>query len=1077
MKALWFLVYIILFPVFAASQATTGSLAGKIKAENEIILNGAFIKIIHEPTGTSYFSTAGKTGNYAVHNLSPGNNYTIEVSFINYETQRKKDIVINLCEETTIDFVLKQQVAVLKEVSVAATYANKNSGTIINRDKMDLLPGRNMYEQLRSIPQAKLVEGNEGAVSFAGQNNRFNSLYVDGAVNNDVFGLSASGTNGGQAAVSILPADAIAQFQVAMTPYDASLGNFTGAAINATTRSGTNRKENAVYHFFSNRNLSGKTPTGDKKDAAKLNSFFSRIYGFRTQGAFIVNKLFYFVNIELQRELFSQPFLFDGYKGNTKDVRLATILSNAIKANYHYDPGSFLDNPESVNADRIVMRFDWNINRRNNLSFSSRYTYAQRMNTNASTENTIHFSNDGSALFSGTNSFSVELKTRIGKNAANKLLLTYTQVKDDREPLLKAFPRVRINDGEGAFVFGTDNSSTINLLTQSNWTVSDKYKFTLGKHAPTIGFDVEYNKILNAFIQNSFGNYTYYSLSDFLTNNRPSAYQINFSLTDGQHSDRTDAAAKFSVFKTAFFVNDEIRYQRLVVNYGIRMDAIFFPTIPMQNEYVNEIAIPQFEKYWDIENARSGGKIKVPVSVSPRVGFIFRVPEHAIALRGGAGIFSGRLPLAWPGGVYNNNGKFIGGFSANTAQLNRIRFRQDAYHQWLPEELGTVANKEPINLLAEKFSMPKLWRISLAMDKKWKGWNATAEIMYSKNISEIKYTNLNLSPPVVKLTGVDGRSVYSNINNAKIPLEADGSNPFDYAILLGNNKTNTGYAYDCSAGIIGSLGHDWKLDLNYHYGQSYVNNEGTSSVNLTQWRTMETVNGRNFITRSVSDFSAGHRIFAMFNRTFQNRPAKTAVTLSFIYTGQSGTPVSYVYEGSMTRDDGIFGAYDLIYVPTKGELDEMIFLSNTINGITYTAVQQKESLNRLIENDGYLKKRRGNYAERNGSRTPFTHVIDFRIRYDIRMVVSHKKYQVQFSFDLFNLTNFLNRDWGRRYFQPNDNIALLNFAGYTGSPDQFIPQYRFDPGTVLKEKWAVSSSPTPAYSARWNGKLGLRVVF
>jgi hypothetical protein len=163
--------------------------------------------------------------------------------------------------------------------------------------------------------------------------------------------------------------------------------------------------------------------------------------------------------------------------------------------------------------------------------------------------------------------------------------------------------------------------------------------------------------------------------------------------------------------------------------------------------------------------------------------------------------------------------------------------------------------------------------------------------------------------------------------------------------------------------------------------------------------------------------------------------------------------------------------------PAKGELDEMIFLSNTINGITYTAAATEESLNRLIENDGYLKKRRGNYAERNGSRTPFTHVIDLRIRYDIRMVVSHKKYQVQFSFDLFNLTNFLNRDWGRRYFQPNDNIALLNFAGYTGSPDQFIPQYRFDPGTVLKEKWAVSSSPTPAYSARWNGKLGLRCGF
>jgi hypothetical protein len=539
---------------------------------------------------------------------------------------------------------------------------------------------------------------------------------------------------------------------------------------------------------------------------------------------------------------------------------------------------------------------------------------------------------------------------------------------------------------------------------------------------------------------------------------------------------KTNAAAKFSVLKAAVFLNDEMRYHRLVLYYGIRLDAHYFLTTPLQNDYVNETAIPQFEKYWDLENARSGGKITVPVSVSPRIGFVFRVPAHNITLRGGGGIFSGRLPLAWPGGVYNNNGQFIGGFSANTAQLNKIRFRKDPYHQWTPAELGGVVNKEPLNLLSEKFSMPKLWRISLTIDKKWKRWSATAEIMFSKNTCEIRYTNLNLLPPVGNVAGADKRFIYSNTNNAKIPLDANGSNPFDYVILLSNNKNKTGYAYDLSAGINGPLDRGWNLDFSYHFGQSYVNNEGTSSVNLTQWRTIETVNGRNFLTRSVSDFSAGHRVFAIFNRTFQKKPSKRATTLSFIYTGQSGSPVSYVYEGSMTRDDGIFGAYDLVYIPSSAELDEMVFLPNTVNGIIYTPAQQKESFNRLIENDSYLRKRRGHYAERNGSRLPFTHVIDFRVRQDIRIRSGRKKYQLQLSIDIFNLTNFLNRDWGRRYLQPNDNIALLNFAGYSG-PGNNEPLFRFNPTTVLKEKWTVSPSTTPAYSARWNGRAGIRLLF
>jgi hypothetical protein len=918
------------------------------------------------------------------------------------------------------------------------------------------------------------VEGNEGAISFAGQNNRYNAFYIDGSVNNDVFGLAASGTNGGQAGISPLSIDAVAQFQVVTSPYDVAVGNFTGAAINAVTRSGSNRKQSSFYHFFSNRNLAGKTPTGTKEEAVKLDNFSANIYGLRLQGAITQNKIFYFVNIELQREQYSKPFSFHDYKGNTKNATLLAILANTIKGTYQYDPGTFPDNRETVNADRIVTRFDWNINKKNSLSVSSRYTYAQRMHTNASNVNTIHFSNDGYAFFSRSNSVSAEIKSSIGIHVANKLLITYTDVKDDREPLLKAFPRVRINDGEGAFIFGTDNSSTINLLTQKNLTLFDQCSFTKDSHTFHFGIDMEYNQLFNTFIQNSFGSYTYYAIEDFLTNRRPSAYQSGFSMIDDVKTDHTGAAAKFSVLKTAAFMNDEMRYQNIVLNYGARVDLHRFLQSPAEDDYTNTVAIPAIEKYYEIEGARSGLRTTIPVSISPRIGFTWRVPKTNSALRGGVGIFSGRLPFAWPGGSYNNNGSFIGGFAATVSQLNSIRFRPDPYHQWTVGELGATINKEPLNLTTAKFSMPKLVRASLALDRKMgDGWLVNIEAMYSKNLTEIKYTNINLMPPVLRAAGPDNRNIYSPVNNAKIPLNADSSNPYDYVILLGNNKKNTGYAYDITASLTGRLYTNWDLEIQYHFGHSVVTNDGTSSVNVSQWRTMETVNGKNELTRSVSDFSPGHRLFIMLKKLFHYRVKSLSTAVTFAYTIQSGSPVSYVYGNySMTRDDGAFGNYDLVYVPTRTDLDGMIFLPNAVNGITYSPQQQKESLENYIQHDGYLQTRRGAYAERNGSRTPFTAVLDLKIRHNIRI----KQYEVQLTCDIYNFTNILNRNWGRRYNQPGDNLALIEFAGYVSQAD-LTPQYKFNPFFVSDEKWVANKSATPAYSARWNARLGIRLTF
>ena len=1079
-------LFVWLFPYLAAAQNTTGSVSGFVKSNMGEALTGTTIKAVHEPTGTSYFSQTGKTGIFEINNMNPGGPYSLEITFLNYAKEKKTDIYLNIGENIQVNFVLIPATTLLKNVTVSslskstANPGKGNSETIIDQDKISLLPavGRNIYDYLRAVPQTKLVNGNEAAVSVAGQNNRYNAFYVDGAVHNDVFGLAASGTNGGQAAVAPLSIDAINQIQVVISPYDASLGNFTGGGINAITRSGTNKTEVSFYHFISNQHFSGKTPTGSKDDAVALSEFSRKTFGFSLRGPVTKNKLFYFLNIDLQRDSYPQPFEFSEYTGNTKNLNTIFILSNTLKGNYHYDAGTFLNNPETVNADRIVSRVDWNISNRHKFSVSNRYTHAERINTNISNSSHIHFSNDGYLFLTTTHATSLELKSRVGRQTGNKLLITYTNVTDDRGPSGQAFPFVRIHDGAGAFIFGTDNSSTINLLTQKNWTVFDKYNFTAGIHALNAGIDIEYNQLFNAFIQNTFGNYTYSSLNDFLGNAAPSNYQLGFPLIDDNNSDHTTAAAKFNFLKASLFINDEIRNMRNVtLNFGLRLDQYSFLNKPLRDEYTNNIAIPKFSEYWDLHGAQSGLQTKLPLSLSPRIAVTYKIPGKNIIIQGGIGVFTGRIPLAWPGGVYNNNGIFIGGYQANASQVNKIRFRADPYHQWKPAETGAVINKEPLNLTSANFGMPSLFRVSLSIGKRLhKNWSAFLEGNFSKNIQEIYYSNINLLPATQFAAGPDKRPVYSAVNNGKIPLNPDGSNPFDYAILLSNNKGKTGYSYNAAATISKRVPAKFSFEATYNFAHSVVLNDGTSSVNVSQWRFMETVNGRNFITRSNSDFSMGHRIFVWANKTFAFANKTMALTFSLTYNGQSGSPMSYVYGGnSMTRDDGATGGYDLMYVPTQNELANMLFLSNTVNGITFTPEQQKEALEMYITNNSYLQKRRGNYAERNGSRTPFTHIVDLKIKQDISIKLGNKRYLVQLTFDMFNFSNFLHRDWGRQYYLPNDHFALVNFAGYVSASD-YTPQYRFNPGLLFTKPWIVSTSSTPAYSARWSSQLGIRVI-
>lgn len=1095
-KIVRLLAVLLVFPFVMQAQVTTSSMSGSVKTSKGEALVGATVTATHVPTGTVYRVTTRTGGSFNIYNMNPGGPYSLVVSFVGFENATKGDIFLLLGENSNQEVALSDKATTLVEVTVGARRGTPPTGkggteTFIGRDKMANLPsvGRNISDYLSYTPQAKIT--GDGGVSIAGQNNRYNSFYIDGALNNDVFGLAASGTNGGQANIPPISMDAIDQFQVIISPYDASIGNFTGGGINAITKSGTNDFKGSVWYIFRNEDLAGKSPLPVPKpgspatlERTRLTKFKSQNKGFTLGGPIIKNKLFFFILGEVRDDEKPQPFNFADYRGAGNQDSIAKLV-NFLKNTYNYDPGQYLDNPELVSVDYINAKLDWNINSSHRLSLSHRYNNGNRYNTTASNSTNINFFNNGYIFPNKTNSTSLELRSTFAKGASNKLLLTLSKVVDNRNPIGNPFPRVTIFDGPGNYVFGTENFSGANLLDQQNFSIFDSYKFYAGKHIVTVGTDNEINKSLNVFIRDYFGTYQFNSLNDFISGAKPRRYQRSFSLLDDNESeDNTKAAAKFKTLRIAFFVNDEIKMNdRFTLNLGLRADRTEFLTKPLEDQFFNDSAIAKIEQHYDLKGARSGQIATPKWSLSPRIGFTYRLDDENLVLRGGWGMFTGRIPLVWPGGVYNQNGVAIGGIDLNppTASQN-ITFRADPFNQYTSEDFGiSLANsKGQVDLIAEDFRLPKLWRASLAMDKRLgQGWTLTLEAIYSKNMNEIDYKNVNILPPYGKSLTPDTRSVYGvpggSFGAQRIPLRANGTNPYTGNVfLLSNSDGRKGYSYNLTATIDKAFRNGFAFNANYTYGHSIVLNEGTSSQNNSQWRFMETVNGRNAITLSRSDFDLGHRINAYVSKEvwYANQTLGTVLTLT--YNGQSGNPYSYVYRNSPVGDDGTAGTNDLIYVPTEADLTTMTFTANTVNGVTYSPDQQKFLLNQFISSDKYLKKRRGQFAERNGARLPFTHIINLSVEQKFRVKLSGRKVDFSIRYDVFNFTNMLNKEWGRTWFLANDNFLLINFAGYT-SATNLTPRYQYTP--VNGTPYNVSTSTEPRLSARWVSQMTFRLAF
>ncbi|MDZ7268413.1 MAG: carboxypeptidase regulatory-like domain-containing protein [candidate division KSB1 bacterium] len=1009
---------------------TTAALNGVVVDQNGQPLVGCSVMAVHTPSGTIFGAATRADGRFNIPGVRVGGPYTITASLIGYRKESVENIFLGLGEDRRLTFTLVEEALQAAEVTVVAerdailSASRTGAATAVSSAAIQMLPTitRNISDFTRLTPQAS---GN----SFVGQDNRFNNITVDGSYFNNSFGLA--GSPGERTGVAPISLDAIEQIQVNIAPYDVRQGNFVGAGVNTVTKSGTNEFSGSAYYQFRNDGLYG-TKAGDLK--YQPGTFDYKQIGLRLGGPLIKNKLFFFGSFE-DDELtrpgtdFTANLGGETVGGNKTRVLASDLnqLSSFLKEKFGYETGGYQGYDFKTPALRFIGKVDFNLNEHNKLSL--RYNHLdsetdvlvsnssslgfgnRRTNTNA-----LNFQNSNYKILENIRSIVGEWNSILGPNMSNNLLIGYTHNDESRKYVGSFFPMVDIlKDGSTYTTFGFEPFTPNNELRYWSFQVQNNFTYYRGDHNFTFGLSGERYESENVFFPGSQSIYVYNSLEDFyrdandyLANpNRTTSpvtlrrFQVRWTNIPGQ----TKPIQPLEVLFAGVYGQDEWQVNKnLRLTLGLRVDVPFFGDTGFKNPQVDGLSFRD-EKGNTVKYSTD----KLPDSNllwSPRLGFNWDVSgDRSTQVRGGTGIFTGRPAYVWISNQIGNNG-ILTGFEQLDNTTARP-FHPDPNHYKKPATGAPAASYE-LAFTDPKFKFPQLWRSNLAVDRKlpWFGLIGTAEFLYNRDVNGIYYINANLKPADTKFNGPDQRPRWTAGNRINSNITS--------AIVLKNQ--NEGYSWNFSASVERAMQDGLYGKLAYSYGVS-KNTVDPGSIAFGSWNNNQHAGDPNNPGVAFSANSPGHRILAVasYRREYFNFGA---TTISLVWEGARNWPAdpfafasrsaSYTYSGDLNGDGGT--SNDLIYIPR--DKSEMNFEEFTSSGKTFTVLEQQEAWEAFIQQDPYLSKHRGQYAERGAIHLPMVYRADLSITQDLFTNVSGKRNGLQFRVDLLNVGNLINKNWG-----------------------------------------------------------------
>jgi hypothetical protein len=1045
-----------------AQGVTTAALNGSVVDNTGQPLIGANVVAVHVPSGSVFGAVSRTDGHFNIPGMRVGGPYAVTASYIGHKAQKQEDVFLTLGQDLKIAFVLSVEAVEISEVQIVAerdaimSASHTGAATNVVREQIDRLPtiSRSFQDYYKVSPYFTGV-GSQAA----GRNNRYNNIQIDGSNFNDLFGLGSTGTPGGQGGTVPISLDAIQEFQIVVSPFDVRQSNFTGAGINAITRSGTNTLTGSAFYNTRNEDLSGLSPDALE---AKLPSFTSKSYGFRLGGPIIKNKLFYFVNAELSRSdsPFTRTFNQSAFGNNayTAIEDSLNMVSEYVKSTYGYDTGSWKSIKRPDESDKIFARLDYNLNQNHKLTAHWNYLNSTTQNSPSRFRNTadIYSANADYDLKNKSHSFAVQLTSVLSNSASNELSIGYNNQLDQPTFRGQPFPTVDITTyGAGGtknrLAIGSEEYRHQNELEQKVLEITNNFSYYLSGHKITLGGKLDFIKFRNLFIADNFGWYQYNSVAAFLAGAAPAAYAHRYSATDDPKQE-----ANWGYRQLGFYVQDAWTISsRLNITGGVRFDIPQYTDHPNNND--------AFESVFGYKTSEPP---KTSVAVSPRLGFNWALDEERkTQARGGVGVFYGRFPAVWVSNQYSNTGVDFYTMTQTTAGAPTT-FIADPYGQ--PETATGLPTAE-VDITDRNFKAPSILRFNLAVDRELPfDLVLSVEGIFSKSQNEVYYQNLNLAglkenggiTPDGRLVG-ENREVWSNINTTTGAYTSSGrllDTRFTGVYLVKNTDKGS------NANIIVqlqrlSLRDGFYGNVGYVWGRARDIGGTNSTTASSGWRYNPTPGNPNNPDLAYADTDRRHRVYGTVSYRFDWGKAGLATTVGLFYNGINGRPFSYIVSGDVNGDG--LSDNDLAYIPR----DQSDIILVTSAGAA-APQSDYDALFAFINNDDYLSKNKGKFAERNGARSAWESQIDLRIAQEVGSVLGHK---MELTFDVTNLGNLLNHDWGW-IKQASQQVGLVNFHSIaTTGADAGRPRYR----------WTSVTDPRIASNtlSRWTAQFGVRYSF
>ncbi len=1086
------------FSTLAHAQITTSSMGGRITDQNGEALIGATVIAVHTPSGTRYGTTTNEDGRYILPAIRVGGPYTVTVSYTGYKEQNRENVFVSLGTRASVDVSLAEDVVELGVVSVTANrndiFSGNRTGAAVNvtADAFNAAPtlSRNFQDFARLVPQAR---GN----SFAGQDDRLNNITIDGSIFNNSFGLA--GQPGGRTGTAPISLDAIEEIQFNLAPYDVRQSGFVGAGINAVTRSGTNQFSGSVFGNLQNEGFVGKRARSDSDNVA-VTEFQNLQAGFRLGGPIIKNKLFFFVNGEIERrnEPFQRRALRPGETaaGNISNVTVADLdrVSGFLRNELGYETGPYEGYDLANESDKFLVKLDYNLSDKHKIAV--RYSHLNSFRDvpisqssslgfgNRSTANSLSYQNSNYIQNENIRSIIGEVNSVFGK-FSNKFSAGYTYQNEDRGSRGDFFPLIEIQrNGQTYISAGFEPFTPANQLSYKTYQLQNNLSMYLNKHTFTAGLNVERLEFKNVFFPGSQGVFVYNSIEDFFidmnsyvanpnrTSSPVSLRRFQYRYANGSLDLPTnptigvpEPVQPTKVWYAGLYLQDEWEVKKnFNLTLGVRADVPIFDETGFENPAVAGMT---FKDADGNDLKVSTAKLPDPkVLFSPRLGFNWDVFDNKkLQVRGGTGIFTGRPAFVWISNQIGNNGVLTG---FEQIDNTNTRFFTTNPLQFIANPNALPSSYE-LALTDNNFKFPQVWRSNFAVDAQlpW-GLVGTVEFIYNKNVNAINYLNINERAATAQFAGPDNRPRYpgSGLSGAALNNAIRLNPAVVNAIYLTN--TNEGYAYTATFQLEKRFEKGLFARVAYNFGEAKdLINAG--SIAAGSWNGNATVNGNNRADLAYSNNDQRHRVLGAL--TYRKEYLGfTASQIGLIFETRNIGRFTYVYNQDMNGD--AVNGNDLMFIPNNAS--EIRFLPLTTGGVTFTPEQQAAAYEAYIKQDKYLSSRRGQYSERNGALLPWITTLDLSFAQDFFINVGGSRNTLQLRLDCFNFTNLINNKWG--VGQSVIQTRPLSFASVAADG---TPQFRMQTRTVGGQTRLIDE--TFQYNATINDvyrfQLGLRYTF